>query len=92
MWLAKRTSRSRPLDAGEVLRRLRRRLPDMLARAEVETSFADLGLDSIDFVELLCAVEDEFGVQLSEEELSAACAGDTAERIAAKCAADKEQS
>ena len=93
MWLAKLGARrSRLPDAGEALRRLRRRLPDMLARVEMETSFTDLGMDSLDVVELLCAVEDEFGVQLREEELSAGCVGDVAERIAARCAANKEQS
>lgn len=91
MWLAKLTRRSRPLDAGEVLGRLRRRLPSMLAHVEAGASFTDLAMDSLDVVELLCAVEDEFGVQLRDEELSTGCVGDIAERIAAHYAA-KEQS
>jgi acyl carrier protein len=93
MFLAESTPRKRPPPTAEVLRRLCRRLPDLMARAEPETRVDDLGMDSLDAVELLCAVEDEFSVQLSEEELSdARRVGDFAERIAARCAARKEAS
>jgi acyl carrier protein len=35
-----------------------------------ETTFDDLGLDSLDLVELAAVVQDEFGVSLAEEELA----------------------
>lgn len=35
----------------------------------IECSFADLGADSLDLVELVMAIEDEFGVELTDDEL-----------------------
>ena len=41
-----------------------------ISEAEIteETSFADLGADSLDVVELLMTLEDEFGISVSDEE------------------------
>jgi acyl carrier protein len=61
---------NRPQDAtatDEVLARLQRRLPYLLAEATDDTRIDQLPLDSMDVVELLCATEDEFGVSLTTE-------------------------
>ena len=54
-------------DADEVFSRLKRRLPHLFAGADRATPIGNLPLDSLDFVELLCATEDEFGVLLTSE-------------------------
>lgn len=51
----------------DVLTRLQRRLPHLLAEATSDTRIDRLPLDSMDVVELLCATEDEFGVSLTTE-------------------------
>jgi acyl carrier protein len=37
----------------------------------IETSFADAGLDSLDAVELIMKVEEEYGLEISETEATA---------------------
>jgi acyl carrier protein len=51
----------------EVLARLRRRVPHILAGADCHTTIDALPMDSLDLVELLCATEDEFGVLLTTD-------------------------
>ena len=59
-------SRTNPqVEPDEVLARLRRRVPNVLAGADCRTAVDALAMDSLDLVELLCAVEDEFGVLLT---------------------------
>lgn len=73
--------------ADEVLARLRRRLPHALADVDRDTRLTELALDSLDFVELLCAAEDEFGSTLTEHEFAAArTVGDLADLIARRAA------
>jgi acyl carrier protein len=54
------------LQAETIIRRLRHRLPRH--RLDPETPLRSLGLDSMDTVELLCAIHEEFGVRLTEAE------------------------
>ena len=59
----------RPLEptAGHVvLEHLRARLPGPLGNARLDTPLADLSIDSLDVVELLCLIDEEFGVRLEE--------------------------
>ncbi len=66
------TLRRRPEPARtEVLDRLRRRLPGPLRGAQPETLLADLPIDSLDTVELLCLIDDEFHVRVGEAEFRA---------------------
>jgi acyl carrier protein len=52
-----------------VAQRLRLCLPCLAARLAVESgTLAELELDSMDTVELLCLVHEEFGVRLTERE------------------------
>jgi acyl carrier protein len=46
--------------------RFRRCLPEPARNANEETRLADLPIDSIDTVDFLCAVHEEFGVRLNE--------------------------
>lgn len=55
----------------DVLTRLRVVCPALAARLSPERTLARCGLDSIELVELLCAVEAEFGVRLQLDEISA---------------------
>ncbi len=43
-------------------------LPRLPFSQKPDTRIADLGLDSMDTVELLCVVHEEFGVRLSESD------------------------
>lgn len=45
-----------------------------------ETKFSDLGIDSLDIVELLMGIEDEFGVNIEPDE-SLATVGDLIAKI-----------
>ena len=56
-----------PIAADEVLARLRQRVPHVLAGADCHTAVDALPMDSLDLVELLCAIEDEFGVLLTAD-------------------------
>ena len=55
---------------GDVLERIALRMPQIRHMlSDAERPFRQLELDSIDFVELLCAIESEFGVRLSDDDL-----------------------
>jgi acyl carrier protein len=70
-------------EAGDALARLRRRLPDLLCSATAETAIDDLPMDSMDVVEILCAIEDEFGVSLdSDAFMKARTVGDLSMAVA----------
>lgn len=45
-----------------------------------ETKFSDLGIDSLDIVELLMSIEDEYGVNIEPDE-SLATVGDVIKKI-----------
>jgi acyl carrier protein len=57
---------------NEALNRMRPYLPARCEDATADTPVASLQLDSIDLVELLCAVDAEFGVSLTIEEFHSA--------------------
>jgi acyl carrier protein len=63
--------RNDSLTGDDILHRLRTRLPGPLRLATADTPLAQLPMDSIDFVELLCLVDDLFGVRLEQAELDA---------------------
>ncbi len=49
---------------------------------KMETSFEDLGADSLDIVELIMAIEEEYDIQISDEEAEkAATVGDVVNYI-----------
>jgi acyl carrier protein len=76
--------------AEEVLARLQRRMPHVFAGASRDTRVADLPLDSLDVVELLCATEDEFGVRLTSGHYqNAHTVGDLTQSIARRWARSK---
>ncbi len=61
------------MDRGEVLKRIKTVVAGQLSISEDEvkesSSFTtDLGADSLDTVELVMALEDEFGVEIPDEE------------------------
>jgi acyl carrier protein len=41
---------------------------DELSLMELDTKFADIGFDSLDKVELIMVIEDEYGIELSDED------------------------
>ena len=51
-----------------ILEKLRCCLPHLAPHLKPEVCIADLGIDSIDLVELLCLVSSEFHLRLSEPE------------------------
>jgi len=53
---------------AEVLERLRSCLPQRLHGIMPETPLSSLGLDSLDLVELLCALDGEFNLSITLEE------------------------
>jgi acyl carrier protein len=55
-----------------VLEDLSRALPHLKHLLTREQPLPAVGLDSIDLVELLCVIESEFKVRMSEEDLSSA--------------------
>lgn len=78
------------MDKSEILRRVKKVVVEKLGRKEEEVtdtaSFQeDLGADSLDTVELVMALEEEFGVDIPDEEVnSIKTVGDAAEYIAKK--------
>jgi acyl carrier protein len=72
-----------PAEIDEVLERLSRRLPHVLARVQRDTRIDELPLDSLDVLELLCVIDHEFGVRLTQETFERAkTAADLAKVIA----------
>jgi len=72
-----------PVTGDAVLNHLRARLPGPLGHARSDTQLADLSIDSLDVVELLCLIDEEFDVRLEQgrfEELGTV--GNLAETIA----------
>ena len=66
-----------------ILERLRYCLPHLRPHLQVQARIAELGIDSIDLVELLCIVSSEFHVRLSEPDYrSIQTVGDLVEFIA----------
>jgi acyl carrier protein len=57
-----------PAEVNEVLERLGRRLPHVLARVHRDSRLDQLPLDSLDVIELLCVIDYEFGVRLTQEQ------------------------
>jgi acyl carrier protein len=83
------TLRHRPelLTGPEVLERLRQRLPGPMRTAQAETLLTDLPIDSLDTVELLCLIDDEFQVRLGEGEFQGfRTVGDLADMVARSAA------
>ena len=56
------------LSAPAAIRRLRERLPRLAPLLAGDPVIGSLGLDSLDTVELLCAIHEEFGIRLAEHE------------------------
>jgi len=56
------------ISSNDVIPRLKRRLPKLAPLLEPGTPLHGLGLDSMDTVELLCAIHEEFNVRLTERE------------------------
>ena len=81
------TSGPEPLSGSDVLDRLRDRLPASMRVARADTLLCDLPIDSLDTVELLCLIDDEFRVRLGEGTFqSLRTVGDLANEVA-RCAA-----
>jgi len=59
-----------PSDAQDCFARLGRLVPQLTARLRPDTTFATAGLDSLEVVELLCAIESDRGVRLSLDDLT----------------------
>jgi acyl carrier protein len=64
--LVKLRHHSEPLTQDGVLIRLRQRLPGPLRAAAADTLLTDLPIDSLDTVELLCLIDEEFGVRFEQ--------------------------
>ena len=74
-----------PIAADVVLNHLRTRMPGALGHARLDTPLADLSIDSLDAVELLCLVDEEFDVRLEQGSLEKfVTVGELAEAIAAR--------
>ena len=71
------------MTGDDVLRRLRTRLPGPMRTAGTDTLLADLPIDSLDIVELLCLIDDEFEVRFEEGQFQRfRTVGDLAEVVA----------
>jgi acyl carrier protein len=55
-----------PTDSAYLARRLQLCLPNLAIFDRPEIRLAELGLDSMDTVELLCVIHEEFGIRLTE--------------------------
>ena len=55
----------------DILERLRICLPRLAPALQADLTLQQMGLDSMETVELLCVVHEEFGVRLSEAEFQA---------------------
>ena len=81
-WLARRRQ-PECLTGEDVLQRLRSGLPGPMRGAVMSTLLTDLAIDSLDTVELLCLLDDEFGVRLGEGEFrQLRTVGEIADRVA----------
>lgn len=58
------------MDSTAILSRLRIVCPTLAARLDPELPLRACGLDSLEFVDLLCAIEAEFRVRLTIAELT----------------------
>ena len=56
------------MNTTEISARLHLCLPRLASRLRPSARLSDLALDSMDTVELLCVIHEEFGVRLTEEE------------------------
>lgn len=75
----------------DVLETLRGLLPELLAGVDLETPLAQLPMDSLDLIELLCIVQSEFGVRLTSEEFeTVATLGELTELIRIKSNGTRE--
>ena len=82
-----------PIAGDVVLNHLRRRLPGPLGQARSDTPLADLSIDSLDVVELLCLIDEEFNVRLEQGMLDKfATVGDLADAIAARGTSGRDRS
>jgi acyl carrier protein len=67
----------------DVLQKLRVRLPGPMRGASADTPLTDLPIDSLDMVDLLCLIDDEFGVRFGDGQFHAArTVGDLADLVA----------
>ena len=57
-----------PNDCAAIAERLQLCLPNLATFHQPERRLAELGLDSMDTVELLCVIHEEFGVRLTESD------------------------
>ena len=81
-----------PIAGDVVLNQLRRRLPGPLGPARSDTPLADLSIDSLDVVELLCLIDEEFDVRFEQGMLDKfATVGDLADAIAARGASVRDR-
>jgi acyl carrier protein len=76
------------LRGSEVLDRLGRRLPHLRHHFTPDQPLHDRSFDSLDLVELLCVIESEFKVSLTEQDLAADTIGELADLIADRWESD----
>lgn len=54
---------------SQVIHQLRLSLPRLAPLLHDDVPIRELAIDSMDFVELLCAIHEEFGIRLTESDL-----------------------
>jgi acyl carrier protein len=69
---AERGSQAASVSREAIYQRLRRAMPHLSATLPSEATFADCGGDSLDFVELCCSIDSDYGVRLTVDDLRAA--------------------